>query len=110
MAHAPAFFSVGQTKTGSMDSRSGLGRSGAITHRLQRRQLQRLHRGVSAVGHRRLTQDGFMVAAVLASGDDPRVLRSILDEATIGQAVTRSELEDAFLRFIADPGLPLPPG
>ena len=38
-----------------------------------------------------------------------RVLRSILDEANIGEAVTRSELEDAFLRFIADTGLPPPP-
>ena len=38
-----------------------------------------------------------------------RVLRSILDEAGIGEAVTRSELEDAFLRFIADTGLPPPP-
>ena len=232
MAHAPAFDSVAQTKTrehgleeriaalaerqyGVITRRQlleiGVG-SGAITHRLQRHRLQRLHRGVYAVGHRRLTQDGFLFAAVLASGEDAlvthrsagavwqirrwagpieltvpwmrrtpgltlyesaippderthlrgipvttvartlldlatvlrptdlelaieqaealrlsdrpslpdlleryprrqgtRVLRSILDEADIGEAVTRSELEDAFLRFIADTGLPPPP-
>lgn len=41
----------------------------AIEHRLRTGRLRRLHRGVWAVGHRRLTQDGFWLAAVLAAGD-----------------------------------------
>jgi hypothetical protein len=46
---------------------TGLGR-GAIHHRVLRRRLHRLHRGVYAVGHRRLTADGHVWAAVLAFG------------------------------------------
>ncbi len=45
----------------------GLGR-GAIQNRLARGLLHRLHQGVYAVGHRRLTGDGASMAAVLAAG------------------------------------------
>jgi very-short-patch-repair endonuclease len=40
----------------------------AIEHRVERGRLRVLHRGVYAVGHRRLTQDGRWLAAVLACG------------------------------------------
>ena len=40
----------------------------AVTHRLARRRLHALHRGVYAVGHRRVGRDGRLMAAVLASG------------------------------------------
>jgi hypothetical protein len=47
----------------------GLG-AGAINHRVRCGRLHRRHRGVFAVGHRRLTQHGRWMAAVLALGDD----------------------------------------
>ena len=37
-----------------------------------------------------------------------RALRAILDERSVGQRITRSELERAFLRFLRRHGLPLP--
>jgi very-short-patch-repair endonuclease len=40
-----------------------------IGHRLRTGRLVQLHRGVYAVGHRRLTREGVWLAAVLASGD-----------------------------------------
>lgn len=40
----------------------------AIDRRLRRGTLVALHRGVYAAGHRRLAQDGFWLAAVLAAG------------------------------------------
>lgn len=46
---------------------SGVGRE-AIQHRLEMGRLHRVHRGVYAVGHSILTQDGTRMAAVLASG------------------------------------------
>lgn len=42
--------------------------SSAIDRRIRAGLLVTLHRGVYAVGHRRLTQDGFWLAAVLATG------------------------------------------
>jgi very-short-patch-repair endonuclease len=45
----------------------GLGR-GAIEHRLARGLLHPIHRGVYAVGHRRLTSEGAWMAGVLAAG------------------------------------------
>jgi hypothetical protein len=50
----------------------GLGR-GAIRHRLAAGRLHRIHQGVYAVGHRRLTREGHWMAAVLAAG-----LRAVL--------------------------------
>src|SRR3954447_19893792 len=45
----------------------GLGR-GAIEHRVAVERLQRLHRGVYAVGHSALKREAFWLAAVLAAG------------------------------------------
>jgi hypothetical protein len=46
----------------------GIG-AGAIDLRVRRERLHVVHRGVYAVGHRRITIDGRRMAAVLASGD-----------------------------------------
>jgi len=40
----------------------------AITHRLRAGRLHRIHRGVYAVGHRKLARQGWWMAAVLAGG------------------------------------------
>lgn len=53
----------------------------AIDRRLTYGTLVLLHRGVYAVGHRRLTQDGFWLAAVLAAG--PTALLSHRDAARL---------------------------
>src|SRR3954451_4868136 len=42
----------------------------AAESRLRRGRLHRIHRGVYAVGHRILTQDGWRMAAVLTAGPD----------------------------------------
>lgn len=47
---------------------AGLGR-GAIARRVSSGRLHPLHRGVYAVGHRKLTREGHWLAAVLACGD-----------------------------------------
>lgn len=39
-----------------------------IEHRLERRQLHRVHRGVYAVGHRALAEEAWLMAAVLLAG------------------------------------------
>lgn len=48
--------------------RLGLGARG-IRHRVSSGRLHRIHRGVYAVGHRRLTRQGWWMAAVLAGGE-----------------------------------------
>jgi very-short-patch-repair endonuclease len=48
---------------------AGLYRS-AVSRRVMAGRLHRLHRGVYAVGHRRLSFEGHCLAAVLACGDD----------------------------------------
>jgi len=53
----------------------------AIDRRLTYGTLLHLHRGVYAAGHRRLTQDGFWLAAVLAAG--PGALLSHRDAARL---------------------------
>ena len=45
----------------------GLGR-GAVAHRIDAGRLHRIHRGVYAVGHRRLSLHGHWMAAVLTAG------------------------------------------
>jgi hypothetical protein len=47
---------------------AGLGR-GAIAHRLREGRLHAVHRGVYAVGHRRLPREGRWLAATMACGD-----------------------------------------
>jgi very-short-patch-repair endonuclease len=44
--------------------------SPTITRRIQAGRLHRIHRGVYAVGHRRLSDEGRWLAAVLACGED----------------------------------------
>ena len=48
--------------------RAGVGRS-ALARRLDAGRLHRIHRGVYAVGHKRLTFEGRCIAAVLACGE-----------------------------------------
>lgn len=58
----------------------GLGR-GAIAFRVRRGRLHRLHRGIFAVGHPRLTKQGRWMAAVLAAG--PGAVLSHRDAAAL---------------------------
>src|SRR4051812_21116872 len=47
---------------------AGLG-AGAINVRVRKGRLHRIHRGVFAIGHMRISQEGRWLAAVLALGD-----------------------------------------
>lgn len=51
---------------------AGLGR-GAVAHRVRAGRLHPVHRGVYAVGHRRLPREGWWLAAVLACGPGARL-------------------------------------
>jgi very-short-patch-repair endonuclease len=66
---------------------------GAIALRIERRRLQRVHRGVYAVGHRILTQEGRWMAAVLAAGPDA-VLSHLSAGALWGMISPRSRAPD----------------
>jgi very-short-patch-repair endonuclease len=60
----------GQHELITHDQLEALGYSGdAIKHRIRRGRLHPIHRGVYAVGHPNLTQEGKWMAAVLACGD-----------------------------------------
>jgi very-short-patch-repair endonuclease len=59
---------------------AGYSRSG-IARKVERRRLHRVHRGVYAVGHTRLTAKGRWMAAVLACGD--RSVLSLRDAAAL---------------------------
>ena len=61
---------------------AGLGR-GAIAQRVRRRRLLRLHRGVYAVGHARLTSRGRLWAAVLACGSEEAAVVSHRSAAAV---------------------------
>jgi predicted transcriptional regulator of viral defense system len=64
----------------------GLGR-GAIAYRVSIGRLHRIHQGVYAVGHRKLTREGHRMAAVLAYGPDAVLShRSAAAHWGIGQA------------------------
>jgi hypothetical protein len=47
---------------------AGISKDG-VTRRVREGRLHRLHRGVYAVGHRRLSNEGIWLAAVLACGE-----------------------------------------
>jgi len=47
----------------------GLGSPGVVAHRVKRGRLHRRYRGVYAVGHGKLSQEGEWMAAVLAAGE-----------------------------------------
>jgi Transcriptional regulator, AbiEi antitoxin/Protein of unknown function (DUF559) len=61
----------------------GLSRA-AVAYRVQTGRLHRVHRGVYAVGHSRLSQEGLWMAAVLAAGAGAAL--SHLSAATLWQA------------------------
>jgi len=70
----------------------GLGR-GAIQHRVSIGRLHRIHQGVFAVGHRKLTPQGHRMAAVLAYGPDAVLShRSAAAHWGIGHASYKSDV------------------
>jgi very-short-patch-repair endonuclease len=68
----------------------GVGRR-AIEERLRRRRLHLIHRGVYAVGHRALTWEGRLMAAVLASG--PGAVLSHRSAGQLHRIVPRRAIE-----------------
>lgn len=77
-----------------------------VRSRLARQQLAQLHRGVYAVGHRRLTRRGFWLAAVLAGGEgavlshrDAAVLHDLLSSERERVEVTTPD------RMASTPGI-----
>ncbi len=67
---------------------AGLAR-GAIHHRVQRGRLHRIHRGVYAVGHARLTWHGRLWAALLACGGPGAALISHRSAAALHELLPR---------------------
>lgn len=92
-----------------------------VARMLRRGHLHAVHRGVFAVGHRRLTRDGSRMAAVLASGAGAALshrtaprrpgtpnVRRLIEEHRIVPTTTRSRLERRFLTFLDANDLPRP--
>jgi predicted transcriptional regulator of viral defense system len=80
----------------------------SVTRRAQAGRLHRLHRGVYAVGHTKLTFDGRCIAAALAVGEvavvshrSAAAIWAMISDADLeGDAdLTRSELERIFLNL-----------
>jgi very-short-patch-repair endonuclease len=80
----------------------GLGSPGVVANRVARGRLHRIHRGVYTVGHRRLSQEGLWMAAVLGGGE--RTVLSHLSAAVLWKAwrrrVTTIDVQARSLREI----------
>jgi very-short-patch-repair endonuclease len=75
----------------------------AIHHRLGEGRLQPLHRGVYAVGHRRLSEEGRWMAAVLAAG--PGAVLSHRAAATLWAIALFTALEVTVSAYRRRPGI-----
>lgn len=75
-----------------------------IQRRLESRRLLPLHRGVYAVGHARLTRDGYRVAALLAAGSGAALSHreAAALQALVRSAGTRIELTTPDQRRVPD--------
>jgi very-short-patch-repair endonuclease len=77
-----------------------------VRHRARNSWLHRIHRGVYAVGHRRLTQQGVWMAAVLACGQD-----GVLSHQAAGELwQIRQSREGRHERRLVDVAIPSPDG
>ena len=71
----------------------GFGR-GAIERRIANGRLHRLHRGVYAVGHRRITGRGWLWAAILACGGPERAMLSHRSAASLWDLMPQPRTTD----------------